>query len=316
MKHKANFLSKLLTVLVGLTMILSVTQPILVSASAPVTQGDGLRRSVHPQTGKLTFLGADPANPIRVSAAMGYGLAPEARGGSILDVYGPEFGITNPPRELSVMKTNNAEGRLMVRYQQVFNKIPVMGGELIVNMKEDGSLLSINGEVSPDLKIDVLPQVNAQKAKQAALMAVAKSYNLKATDLTVTEPELWIYDARLLNGNDLTPAHLVWRMEVTSATAPVRELVLVNAKSGDVSLHFNQIDTAWMGDPVEQSIDRVKDDVIEPVVEAEPVTTREPVAAPIAIVNMPLSAPDPLDIDRFVATTGVDSGTCTDNNNP
>jgi Zn-dependent metalloprotease len=247
MNRKPNFAGKLISVLVGLTLILSATQPVNVNASAPTAQGDGIRRSVHPQTGKLTFLGADPANPIRVSAAMGYGLAPEARGGSILDVYGPEFGITNPPRELSVMKTNNAEGRLMVRYQQVYNKIPVMGGELIVNMKEDGSLLSINGEVSPDLKIDVLPRVNAQKAKQAALTAIAKSYNLKATDLTVTEPELWIYDARLLNGNDLTPVHLVWRMDVTSTTAPVRELVLVNAKSGDVTLHFNQIDTTWRG---------------------------------------------------------------------
>jgi predicted outer membrane repeat protein len=243
MNRKPNFAGKLISVLVGLTLI--------VSASAPTAQGDGIRRSVHPQTGMLTFLGADPANPVHVSAAMGYGLAPEARGNSILDVYGLEFGITNPPRELSVMKTNNAEGRSMVRYQQVYNKIPVMGGELIVNMKEDGSLLSINGEVSPDLKIDVLPRVDAQKAKQAALTAIAKVYKLKATDLTVTAPELWIYDARLLNGNDLTPAHLVWRMEVSSATAPIRELVLVNAKSGGISLHFNQIDTAWTGESIE-----------------------------------------------------------------
>jgi hypothetical protein len=38
-------------------------------------------------------------------------------------------------------------------------------------------------------------------------------------------------------------------MEVTSAdeSMPVRELVLVNAQRGNISLHFNQIDTAWTG---------------------------------------------------------------------
>ena len=40
---------------------------------------------------------------------------------------------------------------------------------------------------------------------------------------------------------------LVWRMEVTTRdnAMPVRELVLVDAQRGSISLHFNQIDTAW-----------------------------------------------------------------------
>ena len=35
-----------------------------------------------------------------------------------------------------------------VRYQQNYQGIPVMGGELIVNTDENGDLYSMNGEVS------------------------------------------------------------------------------------------------------------------------------------------------------------------------
>jgi hypothetical protein len=63
--------------------------------------------------------------------------------------------------------------------------------------------------------------------------------------LSASAPELWIFDQSLLQPGT-RPAGLVWRMEVTAANgAPVRELVLVNAQTGGISLHFNQIDTAW-----------------------------------------------------------------------
>ena len=92
----------------------------------------------------------------------------------------------------------------MVRYQQVYNKIPVMAGELIVNMKADGSLLSINGEVSPDLEVDVFPKVNAEMAEPDGVRPLAKEYNLKSSDLTVSKPELWIFDERLIEGDTMT----------------------------------------------------------------------------------------------------------------
>src|SRR4030095_12530362 len=46
------------------------------------------------------------------------------------------------------------------------------------------------------------------------------------------------------------PVELVWRMDVTSKEIgmPIRELVLVNAQRGNISLHFNQVDMAWHSD--------------------------------------------------------------------
>jgi Zn-dependent metalloprotease len=289
MNRKPNLFNAMLSVLIGLTLLLSAAQPNLVAASSQTGQGDGIRRSIHPQTGKLNFLGADPSSPIRLEAAMQDGLSLEMRGNLILETYGPEFGLVHPTEELRFLSSHETDGRGTTRYQQVYQGIPVMAGELIVNTNELGALLSINGEVSPELRISTIATLDASRATAVALREIASAYGLNFGELRVSTPELWIYDARLMNGKDTTPAHLVWRMEVTSGNAPLRELVLVNAQTGKISLHFNQIDTAWTGNPLP-----TKDDVIEPVPALD------------EGLSMPLSAPANL----YVATTGSDSSDC------
>lgn len=296
-------MKKILNFIVLATMIIQTgfLSGMPVFASASTLQGDGIRRGVHPQTGKLSFLGADLSNPLRVEKAMGRGLAPEARGSSILEMYGSEFGIQDVAHELSVMKSTGVENRLMVRYQQIFRDIPVMAGELIVNMKADGSLLSINGEVSPNLNLDIQPKVSAAYASRVALQTVVTTYNLKVDEVTVGEPELWIFDERLMQDNATQPVHLVWRMEVTSKNAPLRELVLVNAQTGKVSLHFNQIDTAWAGNTLP-----ARDDLIEPVI----ASVVESVPAHVTGMNMHLDVPQP-GTDIFVnAASGDNNNDC------
>ena len=279
MKLNRNFAQTIFSVLMGLALLAAAFQPASVQAAPlPLTaaQGDGTRTSRHPQTGMLTFLGADPSAPIRLDAAMEEGLSPQARGFAILDQYGPEFGIQNPSEELTLMSAHETDGRGAVRYQQVYQDVPVMGGELIVNTDAEGALLSINGEISPSLDISTTPTITVRAARDLALKAIAEVYGLEPGDLTASDPALWIYDARLLNGDDPTPAHLVWRMEVSSAAAPIRELVLVNAQTGAISLHFNQVDTMWGPAPAEQAF-------APAVVESEPVSPPEPVVAPVGV---------------------------------
>ena len=61
---------------------------------------------------------------------------------------------------------------------------------------------------------------------------------------TSEEPALWIYDERLLRWSE-RPQELVWRIDVVPPyLSAIKELVLVNAQSGSVSLHFNQVDSA------------------------------------------------------------------------
>src|SRR5688572_29369734 len=235
----------ILSIVMILSMGLSLAQPDSVSAQG----GDGLKRQFNAQTGKVSFIG--PASGRSLSAAKALGISPSARPAdpalALAKRFGPEFGLQNAERDLSEMKADRSEdGRLTVRYQQSYENIPVMGGELIVNTNQNGDLYSINGEVSPNLSLPTQPAIDSEQAKETALHAVAKWYERYAEDFVASEPELWIYDESLLKPST-RPAELVWRMEVTPVdiSMPVRELVLVHAQTGNISLHFNQVDTAW-----------------------------------------------------------------------
>ncbi len=210
---------------------------------------DGLKRQINAQTGKVNFIGPESGRTLPASKALGTFIRPQNPALALAKRFGSEFGLKNPERDLKEMKNSHAESeRVTVRYQQNYQGIPVMGGELIVNTNENGDLYSMNGEVSSDLSLYIQPTIDSEQARQTALKAVAKWYQKTSEDFLVSEPELWIYDESLLRAST-RPAELVWRMEVTpnEVGMPVHELVLINAQRGNISLHFNQIDTAWGG---------------------------------------------------------------------
>ena len=235
-----------LSIIIILSLTLTLTQPEPASAQGK----DGLKREVNAQTGRVSFIGPESGRSLSASEALGRlpgSPRPADPARAFVNRFGPEFGIRDASTELREIKTHQpGDGRLTVRYQQNYQGISVMGGELIVNTNENGDLYSINGEVSADLSLDTQPTIDPEQARQAALQGMAKWYEKPESEFTTTEPELWVFDESLLKPSD-RPAELVWRMEATPLDEgmPVRELVLVNAQRGNISLHFNQIDTAW-----------------------------------------------------------------------
>lgn len=246
MKTKTITIRVLASALAALVLVLGtvVTGAAGPSPQTPAKGGGGIRTATHPETGKLSFIGAEPGAPIAVRGAVGQGFAPAARARAVLAAYAPQFGVADPQRDLALTKETSEGSRQVVRYRQEFQGIPVLGGELTLNMN-DGGLISMNGEISPDLSVSTEPAISGEQAQQRAIAAVAKYYGLDASALTASEPQLWIYDPRLLVGRSPIPPHLVWRMDVTAAGRPIRELVLIDALRGGVSLSFNQIDTFW-----------------------------------------------------------------------
>ena len=206
---------------------------------------DGIRISYHSQTGKVRFIGTDRGYSIPRPEGVQPDANPEQVARSFLDLYGQLFGLRDQAGELAVIRSRAADGnRSFVRFQQVYQGIPVVGGELVVQVDAAKNVLSASGEVLPDLELDVAPTIEVGTARQTAARVVMKSYEVEEDSLTVTEPELWIYNPVLLNpGPNIN--ELVWLMEVQSEEMrPIRELVLVDAHHGFVALHFNQIDTA------------------------------------------------------------------------
>ena len=241
MKNKSNFFNKLVTLLV----VLSLSGQSVAFAQAP-RQQDELRIGYNDATGKVSFIGADPSRPIMVRSAQIQGLPADSRALAMISPYAADFGLKNPVSELKLISADQVEGREVTRFQQVYKGIPIMGGEMIVNATDQAELLSLSGEISPDLALDTNSSISPKQAQITALESMAKSHQVSTDAFEATEPELWIYDSRLLEP-DGTKATLVWRMEVKSKdnSLPINELVLVDAKRGAIVLNFNQIDTAW-----------------------------------------------------------------------
>lgn len=219
------------------------------SAQAAAGGGGGVRMAASPATGMLTFVGASASQPLGVIGAVGSWIDEPARADSILSVYAPQFGVANAREDLRLVNERQlADGRRVMRYQQTYLGVPIIAGDLVLQMN-DGGLISLSGKASPNLAIVTTPSISASQARDTAIALTAKLRNVDASQLTATEPALWIYDARLLEGRATHPAHLVWRVEVSASGQAVREFVLVDARRGSVSLNFNQVDTVWSAKP-------------------------------------------------------------------
>ncbi len=225
--------------------VLSAAQQTLVQ-QLKTQAGGRLRISFHAVTGQVRFLGADPAQPIKGSQPLLPGAAPETVARAFLADYGSVFGLTDQGRELTVMRSESlSDGRSFVHFQQTVGNVPVMGGELIVQVGSGQGIISANGELLPHAKAAATPRIAAGDARSRALQAVAKADGLALTDLSASEPALWIYDPALLGAPGAQLAQLVWRVEVRAASrSDVDELVLVDALHGGVTLHFNQVETS------------------------------------------------------------------------
>ena len=297
-----KFTYRFASFIILLSLTFSGFQPVSVAAQST----DGIKRQLNAESGRVSFIGPESGLALSAARALGTFIRPQDPAMALANRYAPEFGIQDPARELTELKISRpADRRVIVRYQQTYQGVPVVGGELIVNTNQNGDLYSMNGEVSPNLSLPTQPTIASAQATQTALDVVAKWYDKTPADFVASEPELWIFDESLLQPSN-RPVELVWRMEVSAVnnTAPVRELVLINAQRGSISLHFNQIDNAWAGtiasNPVQTS-----------ATTTVPSTSSErsdnPGISQFTTENIPALAP----ITLYVATTGNDSNFCT-----
>jgi Zn-dependent metalloprotease len=204
--------------------------------------GSDLRIARHAETGKLRFVAMESKQPLWQSNSLA-AATPEQISRTFLSAYGQLFGLRGQGRELALTQQERLSGREFVRFQQVYQGIPVIGGEIVVQTSQRRAVMSANGEIMPDLQLSVQPGMAAAAAAQTARTAIAKRYRLDRSGLQSSTPQLWIYNPALLGGPGLRISRLVWRIEVRAAAAsrPIRELVLVDAHTGAIALHFNQI---------------------------------------------------------------------------
>ena len=147
--------------------------------------GGKVRITRHPTTGKVNYIGADTDAPVGRPALLPAQANPEQLARAYMDQYGALFGLKQQAQELRVQRINAANGRSTVRFQQVYQNIPVLGGEINLNLDAQGNLLAAIGEVAPDLALNVKPTADPKVAQQRARETVAKNHELKAEDLSL-----------------------------------------------------------------------------------------------------------------------------------
>ncbi len=230
-------------VALGTMFLAAGTVQASVPPSVAALQKQGFRVAVRPDGARVRFLGGPPGSALPVDAPLAKQATAQARATAALQQYAPLFGIRNPSTDLEPAWTRTlADGRAVAGYRQVVGGVPVLGGELRVQVAPDGAVTAINGEATPG-SVDVAPSVSSARAVETALSAVAKWYAAEPSTLEAGKPELVVYDPQLLQPGQ-GPVRLAWKVEVTAAQAPVQELVLVDARDGSIALHFNQVDAA------------------------------------------------------------------------
>ncbi len=222
-----------------------LSRPKAATNVSPTPGPDNLRYGYSSNTGKLNFVGGDASAPLMAASAGGISAqSVESASAAVLSRYGAGFGLKDPSQELKLERTSKSSNGDTLRYQQSYQGIPVMGGEMLINSDMKGNILSLNGKVSPDLTLDsTTPAISADQAIKAALAGMQSWYKIDPTKTTASQPALWIYDERIFKPSQL-PVVLAWRMDVqgNSSSGPVNELVLVNTQTGEIALHFNQVD--------------------------------------------------------------------------
>ncbi len=223
------------------------TRALLFGSSLTAQAGPQARVSYHKATGKIRFFGTDHGRGILTQRAQNLaarGASAEETARAFLQEYGEGFGVRDPQGDLSVQRSRIlSSGRSMVRFQQVHQGLPVIGGELIVHQDAQRAVTAVIGEVMPGLDIDTKPVVSADEAERTAKALCSRLYGIAPEVLVASNPQLSLFAPALIGHPcAMNSAMLVWQMEISEAQEhPVREYVLVEAKTGKVVLHFSKI---------------------------------------------------------------------------
>ena len=193
------------------------------------------------------FITIPSQNPTPKSRSLARNASDEQIARDFLGNYGQIMGVRSQQTELALIKQEHiADADGFVRFQQMYRTIPIMAGELNVHINKQRNVTSVNGEILPNITLDTTPTIDSDAASTIALNYIAKQYGVEVNSLSVAKSTLWIYNPQLLGGPGARINTLNWRTEVRGQKggAPFRELVLVNASNGIITLHFNQIEHA------------------------------------------------------------------------
>jgi bacillolysin/thermolysin len=156
--------------------------------------------------------------------------------------YAALFKLDGPDDQLYAEEAETDElGMTHARFQQKKAGVKVHGAELVAHFDVDGSLLRVNGRAVPVADAPGDPQLSADQARVAAIAdARALRPGVDAGAFSSKAPELVVLP--------LAPDQLklAWRVEASTEdpAGPIELETFVDAATGDILAHEDQLDTA------------------------------------------------------------------------
>jgi Zn-dependent metalloprotease len=189
--------------------------------------------------GYLRFIGAPPLTHFQV-AVEERGKAEEAAG-AFLNQWRTLFVNESPSINFQTIRVKTQNGRTYLRYKQMYAGLDVFGAEMIVQINAAGGIDAVISDIMRDTgaldteKISLKPAIDALTAQKKGIEFLAEQH--QKLKFIASEPVLMIYAPEVVGNKG--EVRLVWQMEVSNVgLIAVKELVLVDAHSGEIALHY------------------------------------------------------------------------------
>ncbi len=159
-------------------------------------------------------------------------------GAQFLKEYGKKFGISNILTDIKLSRIKKDElGMQHLSFKQYYNNIPVYGGQLLVHLGSDLSVKSANGNIVGDIKLSTVPKITKETARILVETIARKSFSF--INPKANTPTLYIFNKHSFNRKEENKNYLVWEVVVKDSTAFQRELLYINAETGDLVYHLS-----------------------------------------------------------------------------
>ncbi|MCF8272333.1 MAG: M4 family metallopeptidase [Flavobacteriaceae bacterium] len=135
-----------------------------------------------------------------------------------------------------IIKTDNY-GLKHYIVQQYYKGVPIYDSELRFHFNKNEELNSINGNIIPDINLDIMPTLTKEEANLKALNLVKEqNINNSGAPLKIINNTLYVFPKGLAQGF-VTSKYLTYRIEVRN-DLDVREYLFIDAHSGKLIEQF------------------------------------------------------------------------------
>ena len=194
--------------------------------------------------GSARSLRTAPGHPLARPSGLAVSAPSTTIATTVVGSLSRQLGTTGDTFTPKAVRRSSAGGDV-VRLQQTVSGVPVLGGEVVVDLDPNGATRSVHSETLPSAAPSTTARVPSSLAVTRAVAAVALSTKARAGDLRTTTPTLAIYDPRIFGAPGVQRATLVWQTTVRSSTdRSIDHLVLVDATRGFVTLDLDQLGRA------------------------------------------------------------------------